>query len=448
MHCPLILIAIPIEDYNRLDSLVGQIGQRTNLVITQKIWHNYRKCAYILTPLHITERFRLQLDFFADFSVKATPLLITEKELQSKIRTYGRFKVPDYDLEFVFLLMRRIFKNDFDEEHCRILKNVLENDLGRARSYAKKYFPDVLVDELIDNLLNMDVESVNKQRETLWKELKSWSAKQSRGIYAIQYWMDQIKRTVFRCRYPVGMSVAFLSPDGGGKSTIIEEINNTCWGTFHYIQNKYFRPRLLKNLGHYNVINPTNEATSNTDPHGVKPDGFVKSIVRFMFYNMDFILGNILVRKAAVQKYLTIFDRYYYDYYVDTLRYRYCFSNKIPKMFAWMIPEPDIVFILDAPADVLYERKKELTLDELQRQTAEYRLVADSIKNARIINVNRSIAEVVDDVTSTILLYKAKEVAKAMKQNVNETTGIVTENRGGVIHYNSLSPEYHYVICA
>lgn len=99
----------------------------------------------------------------------------------------------------------------------------------------KKYFPDVLVDELIDNLLNMDVESVNKQRETLWKELKSWSAKQSRGIYAIQYWMDQIKRTVFRCRYPVGMSVAFLSPDGGGKSTIIEEINNTCWGTFHYI---------------------------------------------------------------------------------------------------------------------------------------------------------------------------------------------------------------------
>ena len=108
-------IAIPIEDYNRLDSLVGQIGQRTNLVITQKIWHNYRKCAYILTPLHITERFRLQLDFFADFSVKATPLLITEKELQSKTRTYGRFKVPDYDVEFVFLLMRRIFKNDFDE---------------------------------------------------------------------------------------------------------------------------------------------------------------------------------------------------------------------------------------------------------------------------------------------------------------------------------------------
>ena len=99
-------------------------------------------------------------------------------------------------------------------------------------------------------------------------------------------------------------------------------------------------------------------------------------------------------------------------------------------MFAWMIPEPDIVFILDAPADVLYERKKELTLDELQRQTAEYRLVADSIKNAKIINVNRSIAEVVDDVTSTILLYKAKEVAKAMKQNVNETTGIVTENGG------------------
>ena len=100
-------------------------------------------------------------------------------------------------------------------------------------------------------------------------------------------------------------------------------------------------------------------------------------------------------------------------------------------MFAWMIPEPDIVFILDAPAEVLYERKKELTLDELRRQTVEYRLIADSIKNAKIISVNRSIAEVVDDVTSTILLYKAKEVAKAMNQNINEITGIVTESWGG-----------------
>lgn len=422
-------IAIPMEDYVRLDFLIGQISQRTGLVITQKIWHNYRKCAYILTPLHVTEKFRLQLDFFVDFSVKATPLLITTKELQSKTRIYGRFIVPDYDLEFVFLLMRRVFKNDFDEEHCRVLKSVLVQDQERVRNYAKQYFSNESVDQLLDNLLEMDVEAVKRQREVLWKELRAWSAKQSKGVYAITYWGNQLKRAVFRCRYPVGMSIAFLSPDGGGKSTIIEQMKTTCWGTFHYIQVKYFRPRLFKNLGHYNVVNPKEESASNFTPHAVKPDGFIKSIVRFMFYNFDFLFGSLVIKKASVCKHLTMFDRYYYDYYADTLRYRYSFTNKFPKAFAWMIPKPDLIFVLDGPAEILYERKRELPIEEIQRQTQEYRKIAKNLKNAKLIDVNRPLESIVDEITSTVLLYKAKQVARAMNLTVDAGTGVVTDIR-------------------
>ena len=71
---------------------------------------------HVLSPIEPEGRFRLQLDFFfTDFSVKHTPLLISYKDMQVETRKYGRFTVPSYRMEYVFLLMRRIFKNDFDK---------------------------------------------------------------------------------------------------------------------------------------------------------------------------------------------------------------------------------------------------------------------------------------------------------------------------------------------
>lgn len=208
-------IAVSIEDFSRLDTIVGFVGSRTQLVVTQKIWHNYRKCAYILTPLHVTEPFRLQLDFFADFSVVSTPLLIKNSELMSKTRKVGRFTVPDYDIEFLFLFMRRVYKNDFDDEHCEILRKVLMNAPEKVKEYSLKYFPEETVKTVIDDLLNYDYDALRKKRNELWKQMKDYSKKQSAGIYFMKYWVDQIKRTFFRVKYPVGMKIAFLSPDGG-----------------------------------------------------------------------------------------------------------------------------------------------------------------------------------------------------------------------------------------
>ena len=76
-------------------------------LIKEKISYIYEK---------IDKPFRLQLDFFSDFSVKNTPLLIPFQEIQSRVRSYGRFTIPNYDVEYVFLLMRRIWKNDFNSE--------------------------------------------------------------------------------------------------------------------------------------------------------------------------------------------------------------------------------------------------------------------------------------------------------------------------------------------
>ena len=120
------------------------------------------------------------------------------------------------------------------------------------------------------------------------------------------------------------------------------------------------------------------------------------------------------MRKKCIQKQLVVFDRYYYDYFVDLKRYRYSFPSWIPHAFAWSIPTPDLILVLEGTPDVLYKRKKELPLDEIKRQTKAYHSIAQKYDNAVIINVDKTLDEVVRDVTHQILLRKAQRTARAM----------------------------------
>ena len=98
------------------------------------------------------------------------------------------------------------------------------------------------------------------------------------------------KRIFHKC----GLSVAFIAPDGAGKSTVINRVKDTVSGSFYGVNLYYMRPHLFKNLGHYNKLNPTEEAATNDNSHGVVCDGVFKSAVRFFFYTLDFQFGTLL----------------------------------------------------------------------------------------------------------------------------------------------------------
>ena len=68
-----------------------------------------------------------------------------------------------------------------------------------------------------------------------------------------------------------------------------------------------------------------------------------------------------------------------------------------------MVQQPQIVFVLDAPADVIYSRKKELALDEIQRQLDEFanlRKLGDSFYR---VDANQTPGEMVQDAKRIIL---------------------------------------------
>ena len=68
-----------------------------------------------------------------------------------------------------------------------------------------------------------------------------------------------------------------------------------------------------------------------------------------------------------------------------------------------MVQQPRIVFVLDAPADVIYSRKKELTFDEIQRQLEEFDKLSNLDDNFYKINANQTPEKMVLDAKKIIL---------------------------------------------
>lgn len=186
-----------------------------------------------------------------------------------------------------------------------------------------------------------------------------------------------------RKKSSAGNFLVVLGPDGVGKTTLITGLHdqlallkNQELESIHLL---HFRPHLLPNInqlltGKAEVIGEFN------DPHSAPAAGQISSLFRIVYYSFDYIFGYWLkLRQKINSGHTIIFDRYFYDFIIDPRRSRLSLPEWLPRLFLLIIPKPDLVFVLDAPAYEIYKRKQELPLDEIERQLCAYRLlVAES----------------------------------------------------------------------
>jgi len=99
---------------------------------------------------------------------------------------------------------------------------------------------------------------------------------------------------------------------------------------------------------------------------------------------------------------LVLFDRYSYEALVPN-RYRHSRRGRARR---WVLghscPPPDLVVLLDAPGELLYERKGEHDVALLEKQRAAYRALVSRLPRAVVVDASREVDAVRPDVTAAI----------------------------------------------
>ena len=190
--------------------------------------------------------------------------------------------------------------------------------------------------------------------------------------------------------------VAVLGPDGSGKTTILDAVSELLQPTVPHRRIFHWRPGVLK---------PTNpDAGPVTDPHGQIPRSLPVSLIKLVFLLADWWLGYWKrIVPLSARLHFCLFDRCYYDLLVDPRRYRYGGPMILARWIGALVPQPGLVVLLEAPAEVLQARKREVPLEETQRQLAAYRELVTALPGGRIVNCARPVAEVARDVRDLIV---------------------------------------------
>lgn len=194
-----------------------------------------------------------------------------------------------------------------------------------------------------------------------------------------------------------GIAISIMGPDGCGKSTVIDGLKENLKPAFRQVHYYHLKP-----------IDKKNNIADVDNPHNQVPYSFLKSLTKLGYLVFQYNKGYLKVTLRLIRSTLVIFDRYYDDILVDKIRFRYGAPIIFAKITSLFIPKPKLYFFLDAPGEVIFKRKAELSVKEIDRQIKCYTEIFENKKNHFIIDASQGPNSVIFDVEEIILNYLNK----------------------------------------
>jgi adenylate kinase len=110
-----------------------------------------------------------------------------------------------------------------------------------------------------------------------------------------------------------------------------------------------------------------------------------------------------------------LFDRYFHDVLVDPQRYRYGGPEWFAKFLSRIVPEPDLIILLDAHEEAIFSRKEELPLVEIGRQRETYRQLQFKRAQKVVVETESGIGPTLVSTSSAVAEFMRQRLVPRMR---------------------------------
>ena len=317
------------------------------------------------------------------------------------------FNIPVPGVEAACLLLRSCLNGrELTDYHKQKIAEGLRKDSQR--------FFQILSEALGDKPSSFVVRLVSKHE---WDNIPSpWYFRKHLIIQSLRrkpfrqmrWWLTYLIQGVrIRLRGGYRLFVAFIGPDGSGKTTLAARLIQSkmvqkCFSSIWYFHTNFpCLPRLRRFVPKWWLRAPDGTAFSKTQVRDLRPLSFFRCLIYPLYYGLANFLAHFWLWTQKKKGTLIVLDRYYYEYWVQPVFAR-C-PAWLPKLIMRFIPQPDLVFYIKNSPQILHNRKEELPLEEIERQCQVYEAIVKSLSSGHILDGSLNILRLAQEIEAMVI---------------------------------------------
>lgn len=342
----------------------------------------------------------IHIDIWIKIEWRGIEWINTKYILKNKIK-YKNFYVPCNGCEVAITVFKELIVNG-------IVKEKYYNPLTSKIINDKSNFINSLYNSMgkyvyiaYDLISNSNYKELNNQQKKIRNILRS--------KFLIRYIINTIKKACQKINnifFPKGKLVAFVGPDGSGKTTFIDLSEKHFKELFNGVKRYHIRFNILPELKTGRGISSMGGKVNKDTSSKYEKRSLISKLASWfvvLYYTFEFFIGRLPLRKYKIKNYIVFYDRYYYDFFVQPTSRELIY--KFRKLLLFFVKKPDIVIHLDADANIVYKRKQELSVKEIEKQNSILNKLFNNSKNVFRVNTdNKSISEIDKEIFN--ILYK------------------------------------------
>jgi thymidylate kinase len=301
------------------------------------------------------------------------------------------------EFEFRHYMKRKILKKDFSDDvrqYSLELFNSLENGEKIVLDVLGNMYGSKYMHFLTSGVLAKDIQ--DDARNYLLKNLES-----DGKVKTISALHILTRRVVQFFNGRKGTHIAFVAPDGAGKTTVINALltKSKVFGSIDYF---HLRPTLLPAVSARARDQRENEEFL---PHSNDAYNFPLNVLKYYAMVFDYFVGYFVkIYTRLFSNNLVVCDRYFYDLIIDPGRFRLRRSKLFLLIFKYFIPKPEVVYALLADPQAVIARKQDLTIEAIIYQNEVIRSLDKEYSNIVFIDANKSPEDVFEDVFRDVII--------------------------------------------